>query len=90
MISTVEHSKKRIKVFNKEMSYVEKGEGENTILFLHGNPQSSSRFDYRSPPHLVRPKWGLKVGLNRLRVYCEGVCHKLTKPLDIEIIDYFD
>ena len=41
MISTVEHSKKRIKVFNKEMSYVEKGEGENTILFLHGNPTSS-------------------------------------------------
>ena len=41
MISAVEHSKKRIKVFNKEMSYVEKGEGENTILFLHGNPTSS-------------------------------------------------
>ena len=41
MISAVEHPKKRIKVFNKEMSYVEKGEGENTILFLHGNPTSS-------------------------------------------------
>ena len=45
-------------------------------------------------PPLVRPKWGLKwglkVGLNRLRVYYEGVCHKLKKPLDIEIIDYFD
>jgi len=30
-------------------------------------------------------KVGLKVGLNRLEVYCEGVFHILKKPLHIEI-----
>ena len=29
-----------MKVFDKNMSYVEMGQG-NTILFLHGNPTSS-------------------------------------------------
>ena len=35
-----EHSKSRILVNNKNMSYVEMGAGE-TVLFLHGNPTSS-------------------------------------------------
>ena len=35
-----EHNKSKVSVFNKNMSYVEMGEGE-TILFLHGNPTSS-------------------------------------------------
>jgi len=35
-----EHNKNKVSVFNKNMSYVEMGEGE-TILFLHGNPTSS-------------------------------------------------
>ena len=39
-MSIKEHSKKNIKVFDKNMSYVEMGQG-NTILFLHGNPTSS-------------------------------------------------
>jgi len=41
MISAKEHPKKKVKIFEKEMSYVELGEGEKTILFLHGNPTSS-------------------------------------------------
>ena len=39
-MSIKEHSKKNMKVFDKNMSYVEMGQG-NTILFLHGNPTSS-------------------------------------------------
>ena len=39
-MSYKEHNKNKISVFNKNMSYVEMGEGE-TILFLHGNPTSS-------------------------------------------------
>ena len=39
-MSLKEHSKKNMKVFDKNMSYVEMGQG-NTILFLHGNPTSS-------------------------------------------------
>ena len=39
-MSIKEHSKKYMKVFDKNMSYVEMGQG-NTILFLHGNPTSS-------------------------------------------------
>ena len=39
-MSIKEHSKKIMKVFDKNMSYVEMGQG-NTILFLHGNPTSS-------------------------------------------------
>ena len=35
-----EHSKSKILVNNKNMSYVEMGSGE-TMLFLHGNPTSS-------------------------------------------------
>ena len=35
-----EHKKNIIKVFDKNMAYVEMGQG-NTILFLHGNPTSS-------------------------------------------------
>ena len=35
-----EHSKSKILVNNKNMSYVEMGSGE-TVLFLHGNPTSS-------------------------------------------------
>ena len=41
MISAKEHPKKFIEVFDKKMSYVEMGNGERTILFLHGNPTSS-------------------------------------------------
>ena len=41
MISAKEHPKKFIGVFDKKMSYVEMGNGERTILFLHGNPTSS-------------------------------------------------
>ncbi len=39
-MSVKEHTKKIMKVFDKNMSYVEMGQG-NTILFLHGNPTSS-------------------------------------------------
>ena len=35
-----EHDKRKVNVYDKNMSYVEMGEGE-TILFLHGNPTSS-------------------------------------------------
>ena len=41
MISAKENPKKFIEVFDKKMSYVEIGDGERTILFLHGNPTSS-------------------------------------------------
>ncbi len=39
-ISTKEHSKKKIEILGKQMTYVELGEGE-PVLFLHGNPTSS-------------------------------------------------
>ena len=39
-MSVKEHTKKIMKVFDKNMYYVEMGQG-NTILFLHGNPTSS-------------------------------------------------
>ncbi|GIS06390.1 MAG: hypothetical protein CM15mP109_11460 [Candidatus Dadabacteria bacterium] len=39
-ISDQELEKKKIKVLGKNMSYIEKGEGD-PIIFQHGNPTSS-------------------------------------------------
>ena len=39
-MTSVEHKKNKVSVFDKSMSYIETGQGK-TILFLHGNPTSS-------------------------------------------------
>ena len=40
-ISAIEHAKETVTVKGRKMAYVEMGEGDPIIIFLHGNPTSS-------------------------------------------------